>query len=62
MNAMMPHGLEEKNEALINMASAAVSDKETIASQTRIIESLTKTISTFTAQLSGTNHATETGQ
>ena len=62
MNAMVSHGLEDKNEALINMASASVSDKETIASQTRIIESLTETVSTLTAQLSGTNRATKTGQ
>ena len=27
MNAMVPHGLEDKNKALINMASAVVSDK-----------------------------------
>ena len=62
MNAIVPHRLEDTNEVLINMASAEVSDKETIASQTRIIERLTKTISTLTAQLSGTNRATETGQ
>ena len=35
INSMVPHRLEDTNEALINMASAAVSDKETIASQTR---------------------------
>ena len=34
---MVPHGFEDTNEAIINMASAAVADKETIASQTRII-------------------------
>ena len=34
---MVPHGLEDTNEALINMVLALVSDKETIASQTRII-------------------------
>ena len=45
MNAMVPRGLEDTNEALINMASAAVSDKETIASHTRIVERLTETIS-----------------
>ena len=27
MNVMVPHGLEDTNEAVINMASAAVSDK-----------------------------------
>ena len=59
---MMPHGLEDKNEALINMASSAVLDKETIASQTRIIERLTETILILTTQLSVTNHATETGK
>ena len=62
MNAMVPHGLEDKNEVLINMASAAVSDKETIASQTRIVDRLTETISTLTAQLSGKNRAIETGK
>ena len=62
MNAMVPHGLEDTHEAVINMASALVSDRETIASQTRIIEKLTETISTFTAQLIGTNRATDTGQ
>ena len=46
MNAMVPHGLEDTNEALITTTSAAVSDKETIASQTRKIERLTETIST----------------
>ena len=58
MNARMTHGLEDKNEALINIASTEVSYKETIASQTSIIERLTETISTFTAQISGTNRAT----
>ena len=62
MNSMVPHGLEDTNEALINMAPEAVSDKEKIASQTRIIERLTETISTLTAQLSVTNRATETGK
>ena len=62
MNAMVPHELEDTNEALVNMASVAVSDKETITSHTRIIEKLTETISTLTAQLSGTSRATETGQ
>ena len=57
MNAMVPHGLEDTNESLINMALVAVSDKETIASQTRIIERLTETISTLTEQLSVTNRA-----
>ena len=37
MNAMIPHGLYDTNEALINMAMAAVSDKETLSSKTRII-------------------------
>ena len=55
---MMTHGLEDTNEALINIASTEVSYKETIASQTSIIERLTETISTFTAQMSGTNRAT----
>ena len=32
MNAMVPHGLEDTNEALINMVLAAVSYKETISS------------------------------
>ena len=32
MNSMVPHGLEDTNESLINMALEAVSDKETIAS------------------------------
>ena len=59
---MMSHGLEDKNEALINRVPAAVSDKETNESQTRIIKRLTETISTLTAQLSGTNRATENGQ
>ena len=58
----MPHGLEDTKEALFNMALAAVLDKETIASQTRIIESLTETILPLTAQLSGENRATENGQ
>ena len=62
MNAMVPHGLEDKNEAIFNMSSSEVSDKEKIASQTRIIERLTETISTLTAQLSVTNRATETGK
>ena len=48
---MVPHGLEDTNEALIKMLSAAVSDKETIANQTRIIERLTETISTLTAKI-----------
>ena len=59
---MIPHLLKDTSEALINMASAAVSDKKASAIQTRIIENLAETISTLTAQLSGTSHATETGQ
>ena len=59
---MVPYMLEDTSDALINMALAAVPYKETVASQTRIIESLTETISTLTAQLSGTSRATETGQ
>ena len=59
---MVPHGLEDTNEALINMASEAVSDKKPIANQTHIIDRLTETISTLTAQLSGTSRATETGK
>ena len=62
MNVMIPHGLEDKNEALINMALVEVPDKETIASQTRFIERLTETISSLTSQLSGTNRATENEQ
>ena len=62
MNTMVTHGLEDKNEALTIIALVSASDKETIASQTRIIERLTETISTLTAQLSVTIHATETGQ
>ena len=62
MNAMVPHESEDTNEAIINVALAVVSDKETIASQTRIIERLTETISTFNAELSGTNRSTETRQ
>ena len=58
----MSHRLEDTHEVIINMALAAASDTETIASQTRIIERLTETISTLTAQLRGTNRATETGQ
>ena len=58
MNAIVPHGVEDTNEELIKVASAAVSDKETIASQTSIIESITETISTLTEQMSGTNRAT----
>ena len=58
MNTMVPHVLEDTNEALINMALAEVFDKETIASQTRIIERLTETISTLTTQLRGTSSAT----
>ena len=41
---MVPNGLEDNNEVLINMALAEVSDKENIASQTRIIERLKETI------------------
>ena len=59
---MVTHGLEDKNGALIIMSLTEVSVKETISSQTRIIERLTETISTLTAQLSGTNRAKETGQ
>ena len=62
MNAMMTHVLEDTDEALIIMALAAVSDMETIASQKRIVERLIETISTLTAQLSGTNRATKKGQ
>ena len=62
MNAMVPHGLDDTNEAIINMSSAALLDKETIASQKGIIERLTEIISTLTVQLSGTNRATETGK
>ena len=62
MNSMVPHGLEDTNEALINMELTAVSDKETIEIHTMMVERLTETISTLTAQLSGTNRATETGQ
>ena len=62
MNAMVPHGLEDTNEALIEMLSAEVSDKETIANQTRIIERLTETISILTEKLSVTSCSTETGQ
>ena len=58
----MSHRLEDTHEVIINMALAAASDTETIASQTRIIERLIETISTLTAQLRGTNRATETGQ
>ena len=61
MNAMMPYGLDNTNEALIIIAFAAVSYMETIAIQTRIVERLTETISTFTAQLSGTNRETKKG-
>ena len=62
INEMVPHGLEDTNKALINVALEAVPDKETIASQTRIIERLRNTISNLTAQLSGTSRTTETGQ
>ena len=44
MNATMKHVLEDTDEALIKMASEAVSDRETIVSKTRIIERLTGTI------------------
>ena len=46
----------------LEAGTTAVSDKETIESQTRIIERLTETIFTLTAQLSGKNRATETEQ
>ena len=41
---MVPHRLEDTNEALVNMASAALSYKEIISSQTMIIERVTETI------------------